>query len=132
MSSLIFLIIWVLSLGGLIFLVARKMPALADIPVEGGQAAIENSLTKERMKLLAQRILIFAAHKAIFLLRGLEKIVQEVSEKTRRFYHHQKRREDVQEDIVKKQEEIAKNGDYWHTIRYGLRGRKKKKEKPIE
>ena len=136
MLSLIFLIILALSFGGIVFLVAHKIPILAaysSATIEGEEPLTpEAILAQEKIKLLVRRFLIFAAQKAVFLLHWLEKIVQKVSEKTRRFYHRQKRREDAQEDIVKKQEEIAKNSDYWHVIKHGLRGRKKKKEKPAE
>ncbi|GEM_PF-4184244 len=133
MLPLIFLVVLVLSAGGLVFLVVRKLPILVAIPIEGEETEkVEKSLAKEKIKLLARKFLIFAAQKAMFSLRWLEKTIQMISEKARRFYHRQKRREDIQEDVVKKQEEIAKNSDYWHTIRYGFRSHKKKDKHPTE
>jgi len=118
-------------------LVVHKIPVLAVYSPRAFEAAEVETLTpeailaQEKIKLLNRKFLIFAAKKAIFLLRWLAKIIQRVSEKTKLFYHRQKRCENIQEDVVKKQEEISQNGDYWHVIRYGLlkvKGRKKKEK----
>ena len=126
----------VISFGGMAFLVARKMPALAlfstETSQENGQMPAEAILAKEKVKLLVRKFLIIAAQKAIFLLRWLETAVKKSSEKMGRFYRRQRRQEDIQEDAVKKQEEIAQNGDYWHAIGHALRGRKKKKNQKGE
>ena len=137
MLTFIFLIVLVLSAGGLVFLVVGKIPILAAYSPQALEAVEAETLTpeavlaQEKIKLLSRKFLIFGAQKAIFLLRWLAKVIQKISEKTKLFYHRQRRREDVQEDVVKKQEEIAQNGDYWHVIRYGLlkvKGRKKKEK----
>ena len=132
MLSSIFLIVLVLSAGGLIFLLVRKMPILAACSVEDSKApetlTSEAIVAQEKAKLLSRKFLIFIAKKALFSLRGLEKNIQRISEKTRRFYRRQRKKEDIQEDVVKKQEEISKNSNYWQSIRHGLHGRKKKEK----
>ncbi len=130
MLNLILLCLLIISLGGLVFLVARKLPLLASLPAEvvldNGQASPQAVLAKEKIKLLARKFLIIVAHKIISFLRWLEAITKKASEKAKQFYHRQRRQENIQEDTVKKQEEIAKNADYWHTIRHTLVSRAKK------
>ena len=133
MLNLILLCLLIVSCGGMVFLVARKAPVLvlpcsAGSGQENDQAPAEAFLAKEKAKLLARKFLVIAAHKAIFFLRWLEATAKKASEKTGRFYHRQRRQEDIQEDTVKKQEEIAQNADYWHTVRHALVGRKKKEK----
>ncbi|MDD5750752.1 MAG: hypothetical protein PHU56_03890 [Candidatus Pacebacteria bacterium] len=130
MLSLILFFISAASLGGLVFLAVHKIPVLtvvsSAVPEETDSSASEMILAREKFSLLSRKLLIFIAQKAIFLLRALEKFIQGISEKARRFYHHQKKREDIQAEAVKKQEEIAQNSDYWHVISHALHGRKKK------
>jgi len=110
------------------------MPALALLcsnesgEGDGEQMPTEPFLAKEKAKLLVRKFLVIGAHKAIFFLRWLEATTKKSLEKMRRFYHRQRRQENMQEDAVKKQEEIAKNADYWRAIRHALVGRKKKEK----
>lgn len=125
----------IVSCGGMVFLVARKMPVLASLcstesgqQGDGEQMPAEPFLAKEKAKLLVRKVLVISAHKAIFFLRWLETTTKKSSEKMWRFYHRQRHQKNMQEDAVKKQEEIAQNADYWHTIRRTLVGRKKKEK----
>lgn len=109
------------------------MPVLASLcsaenGPEGEQMPAEAFLAKEKAKLLVRKFLVIGAHKAIFFLRWLEATTKKASEKAGRFYHRQRRQEDIQEDAVKKQEEIAQNADYWRAVRHALTGRKKKEK----
>ena len=116
-------------------MVVHKLPVLAVYFVESisgtKELARESVLTQEKAKLFISKILIFLAQRIIFLLHLLARIIEQASERTRQFYHRQKRKEDFHEDVVKKQEEISKNSDYWRIIRYGLRSRKKKDKKSM-
>lgn len=123
----------------MVFLITRKMPVLVSLysaekesGQEGEQMMAEPFLAKEKVKLLARKFLIIAAQKGIFFLRWLEATAKKSSEKMGRFYHRQRHQKNIQEDAVKKQEEIAQNADYWHAIGHALRGRKKKEKKTVK
>ena len=134
MLNLILFCLLAISCGGMVFLAARKMPALASLcsnesgQGNGEQMPTEPFLAKEKAKLLTRKFLIIAAQKGIFFLRWLETTIKKSSEKMGRFYHRQRHQKNIQEDAVKKQEEIAKNADYWRAIRHTLVGRKKKEK----
>ncbi len=97
MLNLILSCLLIVSLGGIAFLVARKLPLLAslasDVVLDNGQAPVQAVLAKEKIKLLARKFLIMGAHKAISFLCWLETAIVATSEKARKFYRRQRHQE---------------------------------------
>lgn len=129
MLNIIFLLGFVFGLGGVVFLVARKIPALAElsIPVrEDNLADRKKIFIKAKAKSLFNRLAGYLFKKIILFFHKTENLSQNVLKGATRLYQRQKKEENIQEDILKRKEEISQNSDYWHNIKRGLVRRKKK------
>ena len=128
MLNIIFLLSFVFGLGGVIFLMARKMPALVALPLPAENIAEKRKFfLKEKTKLFFNKSASYLFKKIIIFFHKTENVSQSILKKATRLYQRQKNKENIQEDILKRKEEISQNKDYWHNIKNGLVGRKKKK-----
>ena len=128
MLNIIFLLSFVFGLGGIVFLLARKIPDLAALPLPAENIAEKRKFfLKEKTKLFFNKSASYLFKKIIIFFHKTENVSQSILKKATRLYQRQKNKENIQEDILKRKEEISQNKDYWHNIKNGLVGRKKKK-----
>jgi len=110
-------------------LLARKIPDLAALPLPAENIAEKRKFfLKEKTKLFFNKSASYLFKKIIIFLRKTESFSQNVLKKATRLYQRQRNKENIQEDILKRKEEISRNKDYWHNIKRGLVGKVKGKK----